>query len=143
MASSPTPHAHQGSPWRRRLLVSGIVLASGAFIWSRLPKGSFPTDLSRIGQGQPALVLSVDSNYMAGAEMMTVLNGLRPEFAGSVQFLVASIGLPEGRAFVDQHQTQDGSIVLFDARGERVAVLHGPRTQDELRQRLKQAFGPQ
>jgi hypothetical protein len=142
MSARTLPPHPPASPWRRRLIVGGVVVGSGVFIWSRLPKGSYPTDLSRIGQGQPALVLSMDGNFMGGAEMMNVLNGLRPEFAGSVQFLVASMGLPDGQAFVRQHQTLDGSVVVFDATGQRVAVMHGPRTEAEMRQALQQAIRP-
>jgi hypothetical protein len=129
------------SPWRRRLIVGGFVAGAGLFIWSMLPKGGFPTDLTRIGQGQASLVLTMDSHYMAGAETMNLLRDLREEFGGSVQFLVASVGLPEGQAFVRQYQTVDGSVVLFDARGQSVARLLAPRTQAELRQALEQVTG--
>jgi hypothetical protein len=129
------------SPWRRRLLVAGIVLASSALIWSQLPKGHYPTDLSRIGQGQATLVLAMDSNYMAGAAVMNLLNDLRHDFDDSVQFLVASLALPDGRAFSERHQAGDGTVLLFDAKGQRVAVLHAPQTHEELRQAMQQAFG--
>jgi hypothetical protein len=129
------------SPWRRRLIVAGIVIAFGGFIWSQLPKGSYPTDLSRIGQGQAALVLAMDSNYLAGASVMHLLNDMRHDFADSVQFLVASLALPDGQAFARQHQAGDGTVVLFDAKGQRVAVLHVPQTENELRQALQDAFG--
>ncbi len=142
MEKQISPHRRPTSPWLRRLLIGGFVVCTGFFLWSSLPKGGYPTDLTRIGQGQAALVLTMDSHYMAGAETMTLLSGLRKEFGGSVQFLVASVGLPDGQAFVRQHQTVDGSVVLFDARGERVAVLHGPRTEAEFRQALVRVAGP-
>lgn len=81
-------------------------------------------------------------SYLAGASVMNLLNDLRHDFADSVHFLVASLALPEGRAFANQHQASDGTVVLFDAKGQRVAVLHAPQTQDELRQALRVAFGP-
>ena len=49
---TPTPYRPSSSPWRRRLITLGIVTALGAFAWSQLPEGSYPTDLSRIGQGR-------------------------------------------------------------------------------------------
>lgn len=106
-----------------------------------MPKGSYPTDLSRIGQGQAVLVLALDSNYLGGAAVMDLLNDLRHDFADSVQFLVASLALPDGQAFAKQHQARDGTVVLFAANGRRVAMLHAPQTHDELRQALQQAFG--
>jgi len=138
----PDPPAHHPpSPWRRRLIVAGVIVGSGVFLWSRLPKGSYPTDLSRIGQGQAVLVLAMDSHYQGGAAVMNLLHGLRDDFAGSVHFAVASLSLPDGRAFAQQHQAGDGTVVLFDAAGQRVAVLHTPQSQDEVRQILKQTLG--
>lgn len=141
MQKHPTPPHRSSSSWRRRLVASGIIVGSGSLIWSRLPKGSYPTDLSRIGQGQAVLVLAMDSNYLAGASVMNLLNDLRHNYADSVQFLVASLALPDGQAFANQHQASDGTVVLFDANGQRVAVLHTPQTQDELRRALREAFG--
>jgi len=141
MEKHPTPPHRTASPWRRRLIITGITVACGGFIWSQLPKGRYPTDLSRIGQGQAVLVLAMDSNYLAGASVMNLLNDIRHDFAGSVQFLVASLTLADGQAFATQHQARDGTVVLFDAHGQRVAVLHAPRTQHELRQALREAFG--
>jgi hypothetical protein len=141
MKEQSTPLHHTSSPWRRRLIVTGIIVGSGSLIWSRLPKGTYPTDLSRIGQGQPALVLAMDSDYLAGASVMNLLNELRHDFADSVQFLVASLALPDGQAFANQHQASDGTVVLFDANGQRVAMLHAPQTQDELRRALQEALG--
>ena len=124
----------------RRLIAAVLLLAAGLFIWNQLPKGGFPTDLSRIGQGQAALVLTMDSHFMAGMEMMPVLDTLRKEFGGQAQFLVASTGLPEGQSFAQRNQTIDGSVVVFNPSGARIAVLHGPRTAEELRQALQRAL---
>ncbi len=134
---SPTEPARRSF---RGLVIAAFVLATGVFVWNQLPEGSYPTDLSRIGQGQATLVLTMNGNFTAGAQMMPVLDTLRPEFAGQAQFLVASMGLPEGQAFAQQNQTADGSVAVFSANGARVAVLHGPRSADELRQALQLAL---
>jgi hypothetical protein len=49
--------------------------------------------------------------------------------------------LPDGRAFANRHQASDGTVLLFDAKGQRVAVMQAPQTQDELRRALRVAFG--
>ncbi len=141
MTQQPTPSDRSLSPWRRRLIVTATIVAAGSLIWSQLPKGSYPTDLSRIGQGQAALVLTIDSNYSGGASVMELLNDVRHDFADSVQFLVASLALPNGQAFANHHQASDGMVLLFDAKGQRLAVLYTPQTQDELRKALQQALG--
>lgn len=129
------------SPWPRRLIVTAVAVAVGSLVWNQLPKGSYPTDLSSIGQGKAVLVLAVDSAYTGGASVMELLNDIRHDFAGSVQFLVASLALPNGQAFAQQHQVGDGAVLLFNAQGQRVAVLYTPQTQDQLRQALQQALG--
>ena len=122
-------------------MLGAAFVAAGVFMWSQLPKGSYPTDLSRIGQGQAALVLAIDGSFSGGASVMPLLDGVRDEFADSVQFLVATLASPDGQAFARQQLASDGMVLLFDAQGERLAVLHAPQTEDELRQALKQALG--
>jgi hypothetical protein len=57
-----------------------------------------------------------------------------------VQFLVAPLSVPTGQAFADRHRASDGTVLLFDAKGQRVAVLHTPQTHDELRKALQQVL---
>jgi hypothetical protein len=118
-----------------------VIAAAVVLAWSQLPKGSYPTDLSSIGQGQAAVVLAMDSHYLAGAAVMNLMHDVRAEYGHSVHFLVASLALPDGQAFAARHQASDGTVLLFDARGQRVAVLHAPQTQQELRQAVRDAFG--
>jgi hypothetical protein len=140
MTQQPTPPGRSSSPWRRRLIITAAIVAVGSFVWSRLPKGSYPTDLSRVGQGQAALVLVLDGNYSGGTSVMELLNVVRHDFADSVQFLVAPLSVPTGQAFADRHRASDGTVLLFDAKGQRVAVLHTPQTHDELRKALQQVL---
>ena len=141
MSQRTLPSDRTPSPWRRRLMLGVAIAAAGMFMWRQLPKGSYPTDLSRIGQGQAALVLAIDGSFSGGASVMALLDGVRHEFADSVQFLVATLASPAGQAFAARHQASDGMVLLFDARGERLAVLHAPQTEDELRVALRQALG--
>lgn len=142
MTAPPTPSDRSLSPWWRRLIITAALAAAGTFLWSQLPKGSYPTDLSHIGQGKASLVLALDSNYSGGASVMELLNEVRHDFADSVHFLVASLALPTGQAFADQHQASDGTVLLFDAQGQRTAVLFAPQTADELRKALQEALRP-
>ncbi len=117
---SAEQHRHADAPAAGRnyrgLAIAAFVLAAAVFTWNQLPKGGYPTDLSRIGQGQAALVLTMNGNFMAGMEMMPVLDTLREEFGGQAHFLVASMGLPEGQAFAQQHQT-DQKLAEKDREG--------------------------
>lgn len=127
--------------WLKLLLGLLITLTVGGLIWSQLPRGAFPTDLSRIGAGRPAVVLAHDSNYLGGTTVMELLNGIRGEYADRVEFLVAHLGIADAREFASRHGAGDGTVLLFTADGRRVKVLHSPASADEVRQALAQAFG--
>jgi hypothetical protein len=119
--------------WGKILITLIIIVGAGALVFTQLPRGAFSTDLSRIGQGTPALVVARDINFLAGAEVMDLLNTLRPEYGERVEFLAAHLGHPEGQAFARRHGMRDATVVVFAADGTRMAILHNPRSQDEVR----------
>jgi hypothetical protein len=126
--------------WARVVITVLVLLAGGALILSQLPRGAFPTDLSRIGQGQPVLVLARDISFVAGGEVMDLMTRIRPEYAGRVEFLVAHLGHPEGQAFARRFDARDGSVILFAGDGSLRLQLLAPQTADELRRALDTAF---
>jgi hypothetical protein len=127
--------------WQKFLLTLLVLAGVGGFIWSQLPSGSYPTDLSRIGGGRPALVLAQDSNYSGGMAVMELMNEIRGDYAERVEFLVAPLSMADAQAFAGRHAAADGTVLLFAGDGRRVGVLHYPRSAGELRQALSQAFG--
>ena len=128
--------------WRKVLFVMLFLGLVGGFVWNQLPSGAYPTDLSRIGAGRPAVVLAHDANYVSGMEVMELMNVVRGDYADRVEFLVAHLGMQDARDFASLHAAGDGTVLLFTGDGRRVSVLHQPRTVDELRQALVLAFGP-
>jgi len=128
--------------WIKRSLILLAIVAVGALLWQQLPGAAYPTDLTRVGAGRATLVLTQDNRYIGGAEVMEMMNDIRADYDGRVDFLVASIGLPDGQAFAERHASHDGTVLLFAGDGRRVGVLHGPRNSDELRSALAKAFGP-
>ena len=122
--------------WAKVLITLVVVVGAGALIFSQLPRGVFSTDLSRIGQGTPALVVARDINFVAGAEVMDLLSSIRPEYGDRVEFLAVNLGNPQGQGFARQHGMRDGAVVLFSGDGTRIGALDRPTTQRELRQLL-------
>jgi len=122
--------------WAKVLMTVAVIVGAGALIFTQLPRDVFSTDLSRIGQGTPALVVARDIRYVAGAEVMDLLNSMRPEFSDRVEFLAVNLGNPQGDGFVRQHGMEDGMVVLFSGNGTRIGALGRPATQQELRQLL-------
>ena len=53
------------------------IVAVALLLWQALPGAAYPTDLSRVGAGRPTLVLAQDNNYVGGAEVMELMNGIR------------------------------------------------------------------
>lgn len=119
-----------------------MLLVMGALIWSQLPKGSYSTDLKRVGVGRPAVVLTQDANYITGAEVMELLNEVRKQHGDRVEFLVAHLALEEAQRFAQVHDSYDGTVLFFTADGRRVGMLRDPKSVDELNQAIRKAFGP-
>lgn len=123
-----------GSPWIRTLVILACTVLVGAVLWLMLPKGSFSNDLTRVGQGQPALVMLREVHVMGGELVMEQMLHIHPEFQNSVEFLVVHTGHPDGQAFAQEHNVSDGALVLFDANGEVLGRSARPESPDALRQ---------
>lgn len=122
--------------WAKVLITLVVIVGASALIFTQLPRGVFSTDLSRIGQGTPALVVARDIAFVAGYEVMDLLTSVRPEYGDRVEFLAVNLGNPQGQSFARQHGMRDGTVVLFSGDGTRVAAIDVPRTQREIRQLL-------
>lgn len=133
-----TPVQNPGLPrrtkWLIYLAIIGLVMA---LIWSQLPRSPYPTDLERIGQGQPALVLAYDIQSMGGMAVMGMMDDLRGEYAERIQFLVAPLGAPNGHAFGQRYDAINGTVVLFAANGAAVSTVHLPANTAELQKALE------
>lgn len=115
-------------------LVTGICLAVVVgVLWQLAPRGAFPSDLSLTGQGRPALVMVRDVGVMGGERVMELMEDVHPEYEQHMDFLVVQTGHPDGRAFAEQHDAGDGTVVLLDGQGEALASMSRPSSMNELR----------
>ena len=138
---SPPLTVNAASLWRKRLLILTFIVGFGSFVWNQLPDGGYPTDLTKIGAGRPALVLAHDSNYTGGMAVMSLMNEIRHDYAERVDFLIAHLGMPDGQEFARRHGASDGVVVLFSGDGRRLGMLEQPQSIEELRLALNQRFG--
>lgn len=122
------------------LIIVGVLLA-GAVMWQLLPKSSFSNDLTRVGQGVPALVMLREVHVMGGELVMQQMLQIHPEFENAVQFLVVHTGHPDGVAFASEHNISDGALVLFDAQGEVLGRSQRPESPEALRQFINGHLG--
>ena len=72
---------------------------------------------------------------------MELMNVIRADYEGRVDFLVAHLALDEAQVFAARHGASDGTVLLFSGDGQRVGLLRHPQTIEELRGALDRAFG--
>lgn len=101
------------------VLLSGVSFAA----WQQLPRTGVSTDLSVIGTGKPSLVLTRDTNFVGGGEVLDLLREAQAEHGERVYLRIAHQGQADGLAFSSEHKSRDGDLVLLDAAG---VVLAGP-----------------
>lgn len=120
------------------LIVLICLAVIGAVLWQLLPKASFSSDMSQVGQGKPALVMLREVHVVGGELVMDQMQAVYPEFENDVVFLVIHTGHPDGQQFANTHNIRDGSLVLFDAQGRPLGVSGRPDNINELRQFIRQ-----
>lgn len=95
------------------------------------------TDLSVIGQGKPALVLAYENFSPAGGDALNRLRKVRSDYGSRLDFVVADMGTPQGRAFANRYQLVDGQAVFLKQDGQPLRVTSIPADERELRSRLE------
>lgn len=103
-----------------------------AAMFAFTPKG-FDLDLSKVGQGKPALVFVYDSNLTASQEQAKSLNQARDNTEGNVIFLVAKIGRPDAQAFVNKYNLRSIDFALLDANGKLIHTAPGLLTEQQIK----------
>src|SRR5262245_40071363 len=96
MGAMPRPQT--GSALRSSLITLGIIAALLVIAFMMLPKG-FSDDLSRIGQGVDVVVLTHNKEAVQSQELMTLMNKIRMDYAGRIEFLAVDIDTDPGKAF--------------------------------------------
>lgn len=135
------PEPTKGLPkWGKRLIYLFFFGALAALILSQLPRGSYSTDLTRVGNGQPALVLAYDINSTGGMEVMKLMDSLRDEYADRVEFLIADLGTPQGFQFAKRHNAINGTVMFYSAKGSYVRTIHVPPNTETLRYALDETL---
>jgi len=129
------PKQNKWAKWITLALIMTITI----FAVSLLPRG-FSGDTSIIGQGTPVLLLVHDDNILQSGETMAVMNKIRNEYAGRLEFVVADINTPDGRAFVQRHGLMPVALVFFAADGRNLQTLYSAQTVDSLKQELNKLF---
>jgi hypothetical protein len=121
-------------------VVALLLLSLVATVVMNLPRG-FSDDLSRIGKGKAALVLVRDKSAVQSFDLIEVMNGIRDQYSGKVEFLLTDFNTPEGRAFITANGAERVTVVVFDANGNKVNVLYAPQTAESMQQAIAAVLG--
>lgn len=121
-------------------IVGVILLMFATAVAMNLPRG-YSDDLSRIGKGKAAVVLVRDKNAVQSFDLVEVMNGLRDQYAGRVEFLLTDFNTPEGRAFIAAKGGARVTLVVLDANGKMANVLYPPQTTGSVEQAIIGVLG--
>jgi hypothetical protein len=94
------------------------------------------TDLSVIGKGKPVLVLVYENYSPAGGDALSRLSQVMNDYDSRLDFVVADLGVPQGRAFANRYQLVNGQAVFLKQDGQPLRVTSIPADERELRSRL-------
>lgn len=106
-----------------------------------LPKG-FSDNLSKIGQGTVVVVLTHDKNTVGGMVAMELLNKVRSDYEGKVDFLAVDVNDQQGQAFTRQQGVGAVVLVLFGPDGSRRDALNAGISEKVLRSALDDILSP-
>ena len=90
-------------------------------------------DLTRLGQGKPAVVQVHDPQCPICLALQHETREAMKQFGEcDLLYLVADIKQENGAAFAAKHNVPHVTLLLLDGQGEVTQVLRGPRQQAEL-----------
>lgn len=106
------------------LILAGIGLVVAA-LFAFAPKG-FDLDLKQVGQGKPALVFIYDANLGVSSQQAAIINQVRDALdaktKNSMHFLMAKIGRPDAKTFMEKYTVRAADLVLLDKSGNVIKV---------------------
>ena len=125
--------------WLKWLVIVMCIAVVAAILVQLLPKSAFPSDLGRVGQGQPALVMLREVHIVGGDQVIDLMREIYPEYEDEFEFLVTQTGNPDGQSLANEYNLRDGFLVLFDAEGNMIDIMARPGTSSELRNFVERA----
>ena len=94
------------------------------------------SDLSVVGKGKPALVLVYENYSPTGGEALSRLGDVKKDYESQIDFVVADLGVPEGRVFADRHRLGDAQALFLASDGRPRDAISIPADEGALRRLL-------
>lgn len=119
--------------WKLGLAAAAVLGGGGYLVAGRVMAGIAEGDLSRIGNGTPAIVQVHDPGCPSCLALQNAARDALCEFdAEEIQYLVANLDLPEGRRFAARHGAGRVTLLLFDGTGRMRRIITGRHSAEEL-----------
>ena len=116
-----------------------VFLGFLALVWSAFPP-SYKTDLSQIGNGKPAIVLTFNKEDVASMELMEGFNQIRDNYEEHIEFFIADLNTNHGDHFSRRHNAPSATAVYFAGDGQRLFSLYGPQKESVLTNSIRDKF---
>lgn len=114
-------------------LLSVVLIAGLWYLATTVTAGLAEHDLSRIGNGIPAVVQVHDPRCSSCVALQKQAREAMQEFTSEeLQYLIADINNPGGRRLAATHGVGNVTLLLFDGKGTRRSVLAGPNSSEIL-----------
>ncbi|MEM7208180.1 MAG: thioredoxin family protein [Pseudomonadota bacterium] len=125
---------------RRKFVSIGVFALVGVLAFfgvnAYIEKQEVLHDLSAIGQGRPVLVQVHDPKCSMCQRLLSSVDRVMPDYP-DVDFRIANINVPSGNGFARRHSVGNVTLILFDARGNKVDTGIGFQSDDEVRSFLE------
>ena len=129
---------------RRSVVIAVTIVSIALVLWlvvATLPRG-YSDDLARIGQGRAVGVLVYKKDTVESMQLMSMVDSLRDEYAGRVEFILADANTAMGVEFARQYGANLAQLVLFGTQGEKLDVIQEIEDPAPLRRALEQIPPP-
>lgn len=98
--------------------VSLVVLAGLGYLLTTVVGKPIGNDLSVIGKGKPVLVLVYENYTPTGGDALNRLSQVMNDYDSRLDFVVADLGMPQGRAFANRYQLVNGQAIFMKQDGQ-------------------------
>ena len=132
-------HLQTGSALRSSVITIGVIVILLGIAVVMLPEG-YNDDLSIIGKGSNIVVLIQNKGSQQSMDLLNLLNEVRYDYAGKVEFLIADSDTPEGKMFENQQQLDSSVLAFFGPDGTRLNVIGSKINESGLREVLDRTF---
>ncbi len=119
---------------RTGTIAIAVIAGGGYFALNKVQATISEHDLSKIGNGRPAIVQIHDPQCpVCLALQRETRDALRAFNPGDFEYLVANIRSKKGSAFANKYFVPHVTVLLFDGKGKLSKVLNGSNKSDFLK----------